>query len=140
MKSGDLAQRAGVSSDTLRHYERIGVLPRPRRSANGYRQYPPEALDRVRTIRGALAIGFKLDELARVLGARDRGGAPCRQVLAMARQRLERLESQIAELDALQTLLRGMIADWEKRLASTPEGRPARLLEHLPEALGRIAR
>ncbi len=75
-----------------------------------------------------------------MLGARDRGGAPCRQVLSMARQRLERLETQIAELDTLQTLLRGMIADWEKRLESTPEGRPARLLEHLPEALGRTAR
>src|SRR5437899_6110658 len=54
LRSGELARRAGVSPDTLRHYERRGLLPRPQRSAAGYRLYSPEALARVRLIRGAL--------------------------------------------------------------------------------------
>jgi DNA-binding transcriptional MerR regulator len=67
MRAGELARTAGVSTDTLRHYERKGVLQRPRRAANGYRQYPPEALDRVLLVRRALGVGFTRAELARVL-------------------------------------------------------------------------
>lgn len=67
---GELAKAAGISTDTLRHYERKGVLPRPRRSRNGYREYPKEALERVGMIRQALAVGFTLDELSAVFKIR----------------------------------------------------------------------
>src|SRR4051812_28459483 len=86
--AGELARLAGVSSDTLRHYERKGVLPRPLRLSNGYRKYPASSVDRVRLIRRALAVGFTLDELARFLKARDRGQAPCREVRALASEKL----------------------------------------------------
>ena len=66
LRSGELARLAGISADTLRHYERMKVLAAPRRSAGNYRHYPPEALDRVRLIRRALAVGFSLPELARL--------------------------------------------------------------------------
>jgi hypothetical protein len=69
-RSGELAELAGVSSDTLRHYERKGVLARPLRKANDYRQYPVSALQRVRLIRRAIAVGFTLDELASVFSVR----------------------------------------------------------------------
>ena len=62
LRSGELAKLTGVSTDTLRHYERLGVLPRPARTAAGYRQYAPAAVDRVRTVRGAIAVGFSLNE------------------------------------------------------------------------------
>ena len=62
IRAGELAKAAGVSTDTLRHYERKGLLQRPRQAANGYRQYPPEALDRVLVVWRALAVGFTLDE------------------------------------------------------------------------------
>ena len=71
-RSGELAELAGVSSDTLRHYERKGVLARPLRKANNYRLYPTSALQRVRLILRAIAVGFTLDELASVLSVRDR--------------------------------------------------------------------
>src|SRR6185295_15337497 len=87
-RSGELARLAGVSPDTLRHYERKRLLQRPRRSANGYREYPPSTLDRVHLVRRALAVGFTLDELARILSVRDQGGAPCRQVRALAGEKL----------------------------------------------------
>jgi DNA-binding transcriptional MerR regulator len=126
-----LAHLAGVSSDTLRHYERIGVLPRPPRTASGYRRYPPSAVDRVRLIRRALAIGFSLDELRKLLQVRDRGGAPCRNVRALAAAKLDQTVERIAELEALRDQLRSILDDWDTRLAGTPEGQPARLLEFL---------
>jgi len=64
MRSGELARICGISTDTLRHYERVGVLPRPKRTPGGYRQYPSEALKRVQLVRRALEIGFTLDDLA----------------------------------------------------------------------------
>ncbi len=129
--SGELAQLAGVSADTLRHYERIGVLPRPPRTAAGYRRYPPSAVDRVRLVRRALAIGFSLDELRRILEVRDGGGAPCRNVRDLAAGKLGQIEQRIAELKALRDQLRGLLQDWDKRLSQTPDGQPARLLELL---------
>ena len=131
LRSGELAKLAGVSSDTLRHYERVGVLPRPPRSQSGYRHYPPSAVGRVRLIRRALAIGFSLDELLRVLQVRDRGGAPCRNVRDIAASKLTQLEERIADLEALRDHLRGLLQDWDNRLAGTPDGQPARLLESL---------
>jgi len=59
LKSGELARLCGVSTDTLRHYERVGVLPRAARTASGYRQYPPEAQVRVMAVRRALALGAR---------------------------------------------------------------------------------
>src|SRR5947209_17576098 len=79
LRSGELARQAGVSPDTLRHYERRGLLPPPQRSAAGYRLYSNEALGRVRLIRGALSTGFTVNELGAILADRDRGGAPCRR-------------------------------------------------------------
>jgi DNA-binding transcriptional MerR regulator len=71
-----LARLTGVSTDTLRHYERKGVLGIPARSQGGYRLYPPEAVGRVRLVRRALAIGFTLHDLAAALSERARGGTP----------------------------------------------------------------
>ncbi len=73
---GELARRAGVSADTLRVYERRGLLAAPGRARNGYRLYPPEALERVLLIQRALAFGFTLPELTRFLGARASGAPP----------------------------------------------------------------
>lgn len=131
IRAGELARAAGVSTDTLRHYERKGVLPRPRRDTNGYRQYPPEALDRVLLVRRALAVGFTLDELARVLSVRDRGAAPCREVRALAAAKLAEIEERLAELTELRGELRATLNEWDERLARTSDGSRAGLLESL---------
>ena len=137
VRAGELARAAGVSTDTLRHYERKGVLGAPRRSANGYREYPPEALARVLLVRRALAFGFTLDELARVLRTRERGGAPCREVRALAAGKLEEVESQLRELRVLRGELRAILGEWDERLAGAADGGRAGLLEALA---GRRAR
>src|SRR6266568_2710971 len=129
LKSGELAGLAGVSRDTLRHYERQGLLPVTRRSQNGYRHYPPEALMRVRLIRGALGIGFTVEELREILQSRDRGEAPCRQVHALALEKEHALELRIAELIGLQKALKNAIRSWTRKLKSTAPGKRAGLLE-----------
>jgi DNA-binding transcriptional MerR regulator len=131
MHSGELARMMGVSTDTLRHYERLGVLPKPPRTRSGYRQYPAAAVERVRLVRRAMAIGFTLEELARILAVRDRGGAPCRRVRAMAAAKLDAVERQIADLAVVRDQLRGLLADWDQRLEHMPAGGRALLLETL---------
>jgi len=131
LSSGKLADSAGVSRDTLRHYERKGVLPRPLRGHNGYRQYPPEALERVQLVRRALSVGFTLDELAKVLKVRDAGGAPCEEVRRLAAQKLLNVQDQLRELTKLRDDLQETLKDWDARLARRARGKRANLLESL---------
>ena len=127
--SGELARLCGVSPDTIRHYERVGVLPAAERGANGYRLFPRESVVRVQLIRRALAIGFSLEELRRILGQRDNGTPPCRTVRALAGEKLDTLDRRIAEMTAARQDLVKLIAEWDARLASTRDGDAAHLLE-----------
>ena len=131
LRSGELAKLADVSSDTLRHYERRGLLARPHRSRNGYREYPASALDRVRLIRRALGVGFTLEELSRILAVRDRGGAPCHQVRALAGTKLTEVEAQLRELAALRVELRKLLKTWDAILQGKSASERAGLLESL---------
>ena len=133
MRSGELARAAGVSTDTLRHYERKGVLARPRRAPNGYRLYPPEALAGVRLVRRALAVGFTLDELAEILRERGGGRPPCRRVRELAAQKLAAVEERLREMASLRDELRAILRRWDERLARTADGARAGLLEALSE-------
>ena len=121
---------AGVSTDTLRQYERKGLLT-PKRASNGYRESFPEALGRVRLIQHALSVGFALDELATFLKVSDQGGAPCRQVRALAAKKLEDIDERIGALSALRDNLNAMLEDWDTRLAGTKDSGRAWLLETL---------
>jgi DNA-binding transcriptional MerR regulator len=129
----ELARLTGVSTDTLRHYERKSVLNRPARSDSGYRRYPPEAVARVRLVRRALIIGFTLDELASVLSERDRGGVPCRKVRTLVTERLAELETRLSDLTELRDELRVLLREWDRRLARIPAGVQARLLDVLAD-------
>ena len=131
MRIGELAGLAGVSRDTLRHYERVGVLPPAARGANGYRAYPPTALARVQLVRRALALGFRLADLSDVLRARDAGSTPCRRVRDLAARKLDSVEREMAALAERRDALRRTLRDWERRLADTGRGHQARLLDHV---------
>ena len=76
LRSGKLAKLTGVSTDLLRHYERIGILPPPARGSNGYRLYALQMVERVRAVRRAVSLGFSLAELSRIFAVRDGGGFP----------------------------------------------------------------
>jgi len=131
LRPGELAGLAGVSTDLLRHYERIGVMPRPERTPNGYRQYPATALDRVHAARRSLTLGFSLPELARIFAIRDRGGAPCRKVRDLAEKKLRQVEQSLMEMKALRRQLRDTLLDWDRRLGKTRAGGRAGLIESL---------
>jgi DNA-binding transcriptional MerR regulator len=131
LSSGQLAAAAGVSTDTLRHYERIGVLSRAERLPNGYRRYPSISLKRIGLIRNALGLGFTLDELAGILRQREAGAPPCRRVHALAAEKLADVERRIIELTALRDTMRATLERWSAELDSTPGGQPAHLLEKL---------
>jgi DNA-binding transcriptional MerR regulator len=122
---------SGVSPDTLRHYEHLKLLAVPRRSSGNYRLYPPNTVDRVRLVRRALAVGFSLPELARILKVRDEGGAPCRQARRLLEEKLSQVERQITDLAAMRDHLRIVLKEWDARLSATQDGKQARLLENL---------
>ena len=134
--SGELARICGVSPDTIRHYERLGILPAAVRGANGYRRFPREAAGRVMLIRRALAIGFSLAEVARILSQRDGGSPPCRTVRALAGEKLDTLDRRIAEMTAMREELAQMIDQWDARLAATRDGEEAHLLEGQATPIG----
>jgi DNA-binding transcriptional MerR regulator len=100
------------------------------RTTAGYRCYPAATVERVLLIQRALVVGFSLTDLKRVLGLRDRGGAPCHSVRALVGERLEALDRRIEELLTLRDELRVLLADWDGRL-STARGQRANLLETL---------
>jgi MerR family copper efflux transcriptional regulator len=131
LRSGELARLAGVSTDLLRHYERIRIVQPPQRAANGYRLYAAGTLGRVQTVRRALSMGFSLAELARIFAVRDRGGAPCRSVRALAEEKLRQTEQNLVQLKALRRQLQETLQDWDRRLAKVSAGKRAGLLESL---------
>lgn len=134
-RSGSLAKAAGVSPDTIRHYERTGVLPKAPRTQAGYRIYPESALERVRVVQSALRIGFSLAELADVLKTRDAGGAPCHRVHEMAQEKLRKIGADIAALKRTEKYLKRVLSDWEDRMRHSAEGR-SHLLHSLPQSIG----
>jgi DNA-binding transcriptional MerR regulator len=125
-----LAQLSCVSSDTLRHYERLGLL-KPERTSAGYRRYPPECVDRVRLIRRAMMVGFSLKHLARIFAERESGRAPCYSVRAYVETHLAEVNQRQKELRLLKRDLKALLRDWDAKLAMTPPGKQARLLEQL---------
>jgi DNA-binding transcriptional MerR regulator len=128
---GQVAQLTGVTRDTIRYYERLGLLPRPVRTPAGYRQFPATAVNRLALVRNAQRFGFTLREIAGFLRVRDSGGKPCRDVRAAAQRRLDAVEQQIAELVAMRDRMSRTLENWDVTLARTPADLPARLLETL---------
>ena len=132
---GELAKATGVSADTIRHYERIGVLPRAARTASGYRIYPETAIKRVIVVRRALRIGFTLAELADIFKTRDAGGIPCHRVFELAQMKLTMIESDIAALSRIRRQMVKILADWSTRIKKSG-GEKAHLLQSLTDVVG----
>lgn len=117
MRIGELAEQAAVSRDSLRFYERLGLI-RSRRGANGYRDYPAETGQQLLYIKTAQRLGFSLSEIAQHLAGVANSAAPDAAVAELLRDRLGHIERQIAELQTLRD-------DIHQRLGS---GCPLRVL------------
>jgi DNA-binding transcriptional MerR regulator len=131
LRSGGLAKATGVSPDTIRHYEKIGVIPRASRTESGYRLYPESAVERVLVVQRALRIGFTLAELSEVLKARDAGGAPCQRVYKLATAKLKGVTADIAALKQTERYLKLVLTNWEGRMRRTAPGQKSNLLHSL---------
>src|SRR5258707_4843176 len=113
LRSGALAKAAGVSADTIRHYERIGVLPHAVRTESGYRVYPEMAVNRVLVVQRALSVGFTLAELADIFKTRDAGGAPCVRVYAPAQEKLAGIQEDLAALHHTVKKIKKILSNWQ---------------------------
>ncbi len=111
-----MAEATGTSPDTLRYYEREGLLPRVPRAANGYRQYDKMSVRRVRFVRAAQRIGFTLEEIRALSLLRSDGGARCRDVRRLAAAKREELRDKIRLMEAMSAALGDLIGvcvnDW----------------------------
>lgn len=114
MQIGNLAKHAGVTVQTVRFYERRGLLPKPQRRESGYRLYGEEDLRRLRFIRQAKALGFSLDEIREFLQMRKRGMCPCADVIKIGEQHLRDVEQQIADLTRFRDELHRAVRKWKK--------------------------
>src|SRR5580704_5164568 len=101
MKIGSVASRAEVSIDTLRYYEREGLISSPRRLFSGYRDYPDYVLDRIEFIKEAKGLGFTLREIKELLSAGVKSTRECGPVTHKAQQKLAEMDSEIAKLGRL---------------------------------------
>ena len=107
---GRLAKRAGVNLETVRYYERIGVMPEPRRTEGGHRVYDPEHLKRLGFIRRSRELGFSLGEIRSLLGLVDSGDYTCAEVRDMTLQHAADVHRKITDLRRLERSLKGMAA------------------------------
>ena len=106
---GELAEAVGVAADTVRYYEKIGLLPAPARTSAGYRSYGEDAIDRLQFIQGAQRLGLSLADIAELLAIRDTGACPCEPAEQVLRRRLADLDMQMARLTALRAEMTSMI-------------------------------
>jgi DNA-binding transcriptional MerR regulator len=101
MSVSELAHRATVRADTIRYYERVGLLVPARRTAAGHRRYGEEAVDRLLFIRGAQRLGLRLREIRELVSVRETGVCPCEPAEVLLRQKITEIEDEIARLSAL---------------------------------------
>jgi len=106
---GSLAKKAGTKVQTVRYYEQIGLMPKPRRTEGGQRRYGDAALDRLSFIRHARQLGFTLGAIRELLDLSDQPDRPCDEADAIARRQLKQVEQRLARLEALRTELRRMV-------------------------------
>jgi MerR family transcriptional regulator, copper efflux regulator len=105
MRIGEVAAEAAVNVQTLRYYERVGLLPAPARRASGYRSYDVHTVRRVRFIKRAQELGFTLAEIGDLLGFRERSESACAQVEARASATLDRIAEKIRDLESIRSAL-----------------------------------
>jgi DNA-binding transcriptional MerR regulator len=106
---GELARRARLATETLRHYERVGLLIPSQRTASNYRVYDSAAVERLRFIRRAQALGFSLPEVRELLGLHADAGADMGRVKGIVQERIAQIDARIADLQQLKAGLHALV-------------------------------
>jgi DNA-binding transcriptional MerR regulator len=122
LQIGDVSAQTGLSRDALRYYEKVGLIPHPRRTTGGFRVYPANVLDRIRFIKQAQIHGLTLREIRDLLGFQDRRGRDrCRQVQRLLTSKLADIEERLRQLQEFQHTLRGYLSQCERTLGQPTE-------------------
>lgn len=110
---GKVAQAAGVGVETVRYYQRCGLIDKPPRRKSGFRQYPPDTVDRLRFIRRAKNLGFTLRQIGELLEMRVDPGATCGDVRRRAETKIADIDRRIADLRRMKSALKALAAECE---------------------------
>ena len=132
MLAGEAAKELGVGIQTLHFYEGQGLIPRPPRTASGYRHYTPEIIERVRFIRKAQALGFSLDEIKEILGLAKRGASPCERVQAALAEKLREVDRRLEELRGFRAELAALIGQAAELSKHDGEAQVCSIVEDAP--------
>lgn len=130
---GRIARAAGVNVETVRYYERIGLLPRPQRSEGTIRRYPAQALQRVRFIKRAQWLGFSLEEIAMLLSLSERGS--CSDARSIGDMKLSLLRQKLDELARIGNVLEELLSQ-----CAAPHGQHCPLIDALLADDGPVSR
>ena len=131
MRIGELARLTALSPDTLRVYERRGLVKPSGRSRGRFREYQREAVDQVRWVQNALALGFTLAQLTEFRRERAKGRPPCRKVKAAAEARLRDLDLELTRLNRLRSALQQALESWDQKLTGADPNQAQGLLDAL---------
>ncbi|MCE8050677.1 MerR family transcriptional regulator [Billgrantia desiderata] len=135
MKVSELARRAEVTAETVRHYTREGLLHPQRDPDNGYQLFDQADLERLRFIQRARTLGFSVAEIGEILTHADQGDSPCPMVRDLLASRLPQIRARIRELEALASRMEQALDAWAEMPDGTPDGHSlCRLIESFPEA------
>lgn len=118
-----LAAEVGVKADTVRYYEKAGLLPAPNRSEAGYRAYDENAIDRLRFIKGVQAFGLRLREVRELLDILDQGACPCGHTEALVNRRVAEIDGEIERLGRVREQLVGLAHRLPGDARPDPSGR-----------------
>lgn len=111
MRIGELSERSGVPTKTIRYWEQSGLVAEPARTRSGYRDYHDDTLAVLRFVRSAQAAGFTVAEIAQIIAIRSRGEAPCEHVTTLIDRHLADIDHRMAELRQVRTHLRALAAN-----------------------------
>jgi MerR family mercuric resistance operon transcriptional regulator len=127
-----------VNVETIRYYERVGLLAKPARTSSGYRSYRPRDVERLTFIRRARELGFSLDEVRRLLGLADGKSRSCRQVRDIAAEHLSDVRTKLGDLQRLERVLADLVSACAD--GTLPACPLLETLTHIPRADERVLR
>ncbi|WP_109471004.1 heavy metal-responsive transcriptional regulator [Ornithinimicrobium cavernae] len=122
LRIGQLARAAGVSTDTIRYYEREGLLPAPERTSSGYREYGPGTADRLAFIQGCQRLGLRLTDIGDLLAIRDTGVCPCEPAEQHLRRRIAEVDAELERLTLLRAQMSAMVQTLPSDDCAPPPG------------------
>lgn len=114
LKIGELSKQTGIGIETLRFYEKSGLLDKPARTYSGYRMYSSDVLDRLKFIKQAQVLGFSLDEIKKVIDDARAGHSPCDEVRDIVRKRLEEMDQRMREMARYRKEMAKTLEEWDR--------------------------